>query len=270
MMRRCLRAREQGFTYIAMLVAVAIIGIGLAATGQVWSAAAQRDKERELIYIGHEFRNAIRTYSQATPGPVPQYPMKLEDLLSDNRYPNIKRHLRRIYRDPMTGKAEWGVVRTAGGGIVGVYSLSTGKPIRTAGFDWDDRTFASAANYAGWRFMFEPLGAGGVPVSLAPGAGSGENAPPGPTPATASSTATPAPNAEAAAAAASAAQPPSGSAVFTPLTSMGSSPFAGSTPMNGSTPEGVNAISGAANAPSVPNAASAPASGNSGTPPGIK
>jgi type II secretory pathway pseudopilin PulG len=148
--------KETGFTYVALLLSVAIIGIGLAATGQVWSGVGQRDKERELLFVGHEIRNAIKAYAQATPGPVPRYPAKLEDLLQDNRYPGVKRYLRRVYVDPMTGKPEWGIVQAPGGGIQGVYSLSTAKPMKTGNFDYDDRSFEAAPTYAEWRFSYEP------------------------------------------------------------------------------------------------------------------
>jgi type II secretory pathway pseudopilin PulG len=151
-----MRAGEGGFTYVALLIAIAVLGIGLAATGQVWSLASQREKEKELLFAGREFRNAITAYAKNTPGPVPRYPVKLEDLLNDNRYPGVKRYLRRIYRDPMTGKAEWGLVQAPGGGIQGVYSLSTGKPIKVAGFDYEDRMLAGAATYADWRFFHQP------------------------------------------------------------------------------------------------------------------
>ncbi len=69
--------RQAGFTYVAMLVAVVIIGIGLAAAGQVWSAANQRSREQELIFIGHEFRNAIQRYYEQTPGAAKRYPAML-------------------------------------------------------------------------------------------------------------------------------------------------------------------------------------------------
>jgi hypothetical protein len=118
--------------------------------------ASQREKEKELLFVGKEFRNAIASYAKATPGPVPRYPVKLEDMLNDNRYPGVKRHLRRIYRDPMTGKTEWGLIPAPGGGIQGVYSLSTDKPLKVSGFDYDDRMLVGAATYADWRFSYDP------------------------------------------------------------------------------------------------------------------
>jgi len=101
--------RSRGFTYIGLLIAVVLLGIGLALVGEVWNTAVKRDRERELLFVGDQFRQAIGRYYESSPG-VKQYPRKLEDLLEDKRFPVMKRYLRRIYLDPMTGKADWGLV----------------------------------------------------------------------------------------------------------------------------------------------------------------
>lgn len=147
---------QRGFTYVAMLVAVAIIGIGLAAAGQVWSVASQREREQKLLFVGHEIRHAIRLYYEQTPGAVKRYPMTLEDLLADKRYPNVKRYLRRIYPDPMTGKSEWGMVAAPGGGVQGVYSVSPERPLKQSGFEPQDVALQGAASFAAWRFIYDP------------------------------------------------------------------------------------------------------------------
>ena len=114
-----------------MLIAVAVIGVGLAATGQVWSHSRQREKEQELLFVGDQFRQAIGRYYEGTPGPA-------------KRYPNPQRYLRKLYTDPMTGKAEWGLMQAPEGGIMGVYSLSNGVPVKQAGFRYRDRTHQGA------------------------------------------------------------------------------------------------------------------------------
>ena len=153
-MRR--QVHQSGFTYMGLLFFVAIMGVLLAASGEIWSSVGKRAKERELLYIGHQFRAAIKAYYQSTPGAVKRYPGKLDDLLMDRRQAGTVRHLRRIYLDPMTGKPEWGVVRAADGGIQGVFSLSEQAPLKTAGFGADDAQFERAATYAQWRFEFRP------------------------------------------------------------------------------------------------------------------
>jgi type II secretory pathway pseudopilin PulG len=145
--------REAGFTYIALLIVVAIMGVWLAATANVLHLRVQRDKEQELLYIGHEFRQALEHYASSSVGAARRLPLRLEDLLLDERQLEKRRHLRRIYLDPMTGTAEWGVVTRADGQIMGVHSLSTAEPVKTAGFEARDQAFTGKHSYADWVFM---------------------------------------------------------------------------------------------------------------------
>jgi type II secretory pathway pseudopilin PulG len=152
---------QRGFTYIWLLLAIGLVAAGLAATAEVASTAARRDKEAELLFAGDQFARAIARYRAAAPGSQ-VYPQRFEDLLADNRFPNVRRHLRRVYRDPMTGSTDWGVVRGPNGGIVGVYSTSTALPLKTANFPKEYAAFAGAPSYRDW--VFAPGGpAGGAP-----------------------------------------------------------------------------------------------------------
>src|SRR5262245_13328818 len=117
---------------------------------EVWSLTRQREKERELLFIGHQFREAIERYYQRSPGIVKRYPEKLEQLIEDKRYLSVQRYLRRIYVDPMTGKAAWGLVPAPGGGVMGVYSLSETAPIKLDEFDAADAAFAQTRKYSDW------------------------------------------------------------------------------------------------------------------------
>jgi type II secretory pathway pseudopilin PulG len=155
---------SRGFTYIGVLIIVSVMGAGLAATGTLWSHAAQRDKERELLFVGSQFRNAIASYYHRTPGGAKLFPKKLEDLLEDKRFPMPQRHLRKLYPDPMTGKAQWGLVEVPGGaGIMGVHSLSEETPVKSGNFSAPDAAFEGAARYADWQFVFS------APNSARPG-----------------------------------------------------------------------------------------------------
>jgi type II secretory pathway pseudopilin PulG len=145
--------RAAGFTYIAVLALVAVLGVTLAAAGQAWHTVQQREKERELLFIGQEFRMALDRYARQTPRNGGRAPLRLEDLLQDPRAPGVKRYLRRIYVDPMTGSTDWGLVRGADGAIYGVHSLSSQQPLKTAGFAPVDRRFEGAARYSDWIFM---------------------------------------------------------------------------------------------------------------------
>jgi type II secretory pathway pseudopilin PulG len=159
---------QRGFTYLAAMFAVAVAGLLLAVTSEVWSHSRQREKERELLHIGGRFREAIGLYYQRTPGSVKRYPEKLEDLLEDKRYLSIQRYLRKIYADPMTGAAQWGTVAAPGGGIIGVYSLSDRQPLKSGGFEAREQSFAGSSRYSDWRFVYEPP-EGGVTVPPGPG-----------------------------------------------------------------------------------------------------
>ena len=147
---------QAGFTYIALLIAIAVAGAGLAAVGELASHASQRDKEAELLAIGGEMRQAIGQYYERSPGGAKRYPKDLEELLEDKRQPVPQRYLRRIYADPITGKPDWGVVEAPSGGIMGVYSPSEREPIRTGNFRPEEESFAQARRYAEWKFVYEP------------------------------------------------------------------------------------------------------------------
>lgn len=150
------RRRQAAFTYLGLLFFVAIMGVLLAASGITWSTAEQRMRERELLYIGQEFQRAIASWYWRTPGSEKRYPPDLQSLLLDQRQLSLVRHLRRIYADPFSGKPEWGVVRAPDGGVMGVYSLSVRKPIKQDGFAPALNSFAKAASYADWKFVFTP------------------------------------------------------------------------------------------------------------------
>ncbi len=154
------RSRQLGFTYLAVMFAVAFIGVALAGTAEVWSQSRQREKEKQLLWIGNQFREAIGLYYQRTPGVAKRYPESLEELLEDKRYVNIQRYLRRIYQDPVTGKTNWGTVLAAEGGVKGVYSLSDKKPMKVAGFRAEETDFEKAHRYSDWRFIYDPPGTG--------------------------------------------------------------------------------------------------------------
>lgn len=152
----CNRRHSAGFTYLGVLFLVAIMGVIFAGTVTTWSVAQQREKERELLFIGHEFRKAIASYYRRTPGTVKRYPNSLEDLLRDNRHLATVRHLRRIYHDPMTSQVEWGIVRAPDGGIMGIHSLSNEAPMKRSGFLLRDSDFDKAKRYGDWQFIYTP------------------------------------------------------------------------------------------------------------------
>lgn len=130
-------AGSRGFSYLAVLFLVALTAAGLAALGQAWSTAAQREKERELAFRGGEIARAIAAYAAATPLPPQQYPKTLDDLLSDPRGFKPRHHLRRLYADPFTGLADWELIPEPGqpGSFSAVRSRSGKALLRELGPD---------------------------------------------------------------------------------------------------------------------------------------
>lgn len=144
---------QSGFSYLFVLMLIALTGMGLAAAGTLWSTDAQRAREADLLFVGGQYREAIRAYYERDPA-QPRLPQSIDDLIEDTRYPTIVRHLRRAYRDPLTGN-ELALIRAPDTqGIVGVHSEATGQPLKVAGFLLEDSAFAGAARYADWRFVF--------------------------------------------------------------------------------------------------------------------
>lgn len=149
------RHAARGFILLGLLIGLAMLGWLLAAYTQSAHAARQRDAELDLLWAGQQYRAAIESYYRATPGPIKQLPMRLEDLLQDPRFPAPLRHLRRLYADPIAPEQPWGIVRL-NGQIVGVYSQAAGEPFRRADFDPGLESFAGALSYADWRFIWVP------------------------------------------------------------------------------------------------------------------
>jgi type II secretory pathway pseudopilin PulG len=147
--------RSRGFTYLGVLLAIALLGIALAAVGTTWTTVVQRERETQLLFAGDAFRAAIASYY--TSGPAPRLPQTLGELVQDERQPVPRRHLRRIYLDPMTGGSDWELLRDPDGGIYGVASRSQRAPMKRANFSDEDAAFAAADHYCDWRFEFSPV-----------------------------------------------------------------------------------------------------------------
>lgn len=146
--------KQTGFTYLTILFAIAVAGVVLANTGIDWSQAAQREKERELLFAGDQYRQAIALYYQRTPGAIKRYPAKLEDLLSDSRYNPPQHYLRKLYRDPVMNQKQWGIIIAPEGGIMGVHSLSDASTIKNTNFGYADRSFEGTTKYSDWQFIY--------------------------------------------------------------------------------------------------------------------
>ncbi|PHV17167.1 type II secretion system pseudopilin PulG [Janthinobacterium sp. BJB303] len=165
--------RQRGFTYLGLIIVVAILGMVGAAGLKMGSLLQRQAAEQELLDIGAQFSDALYSYAAATPPGQPQQPPDLAALLRDPRFPQVRRHLRKLFVDPVTGRAEWGLLYQPGGkGIIGVHSLSQAAPLKVGNFDARYTGFEGKAHFSEWRFMADarpPSGQFAVPATMPAG-----------------------------------------------------------------------------------------------------
>jgi hypothetical protein len=163
-------------TYLTVMFAIVLIGITLAAVGKHWKMIVQREKEADFLAKGIEIQNALALYSAT---------MKIGRILPGEMYPHSlveltrppKPLLRRVYQDPMTG-GDWEYLRAPTGGIMGVRSKSTLKPIKESDFPLAVRHFEGRRTYRDWMFqhpnasssslLVSPMGMGVFPPQPPP------------------------------------------------------------------------------------------------------
>lgn len=167
------RLSPSGFTYIALLAAIVIIGISLGAVTRYWSNISLREKEAELLFRGDQYRKAIESYMRAVPGRV-EFPQSIDDLLRDNRTAVMKRHLRQKFKDPVSGEDFVEIRDQVTRRINGVYSPSNKEPLKQANFPDVYRDFEGKKKYSEWKFVATPRpgqpGSPGQPLSQGPSA----------------------------------------------------------------------------------------------------
>lgn len=169
-------ARQRGFTYVGLIVLVAIIALVGAATLRIGALMRRAAAEEELLETGAEFTRALRSYAAATPRGQPTQPPSLRELLRDPRFPEPRRHLRKVYIDPITGKAEWGILYLADRtGVIGVYSLSESAPFKVANFDYRFQNFENREHISEW--VFTMTGHAALPAAKASDARQGGDGP---------------------------------------------------------------------------------------------
>jgi type II secretory pathway pseudopilin PulG len=188
-------------TLLVVLFMVVVLGLAMGMTGMVWKTVAQRAREEQLLWVGNQYRLAIKSYYKvAHAGARGTYPKNLDDLLRDPRSVGIVRHIRKLYKDPMTGK-DFELIRaggtvtgaglatgTATGGIMGVASTSEETPLKQDGFRDVYKDFKNASSYQDWQFVYTPgqekqapqagaanrLPGGGIKLPGSPSQGAGQ------------------------------------------------------------------------------------------------
>ncbi len=179
--------RQQGYTYLGVLLLVLVLGMSLTGATLVSDTMRRREKEQELLYAGQQYVEAIRSYYEAGEGGISTYPRSVAELLRDSRFPGVRRHLRKPWRDPMTPSGDWDLLVNQEGGIVGVRSRSRQTPLGKFPLAQPGETpVAGKPSYRDWQFRFEPAndadddGEGGRPFAPRSRAASSAAAPAGP------------------------------------------------------------------------------------------
>lgn len=88
---------QRGFTYVGILLGVAMIGLGLSVAATVWSKEAERQRKAEADWALAQYEKALMSYYNAAPGSVKTLPNSLAELLLDARHLGVVRHLRKEY-----------------------------------------------------------------------------------------------------------------------------------------------------------------------------
>ncbi len=114
---------QRGFAYIVLLFLVAAISVTIAIVSQDEATLQMREKERDWLFIGHQYQQAIKRYYEKSPDGIKTLPNNIDDLVLDSRFIKPVHHLRKPYLDPLTGK-EWALIRNEEGFLIGVNSES--------------------------------------------------------------------------------------------------------------------------------------------------
>jgi len=144
---------QAGFTYVALLAVLALVGIALANVGTRWADRVQREREQELLRVGQLYAQALLAYHRGSPGSDKTWPKDLQDLLQDPRMLGTVRYLRAPYTDPMVPGQPFALVRAADNTIRGVHSTSAATPFKQAQLDLGVVVLAPAQHYADWQFI---------------------------------------------------------------------------------------------------------------------
>ena len=149
-----------GFTFIAALMIVILMGILLGAVGQSWQMVMKREREAELLFRGGQILDAIKGWRNprpiaGQPNPPARPLRELKDLLEDPNSLQKRRYLRRLYKDPITNK-DFDIIKgDPTVGVIGVASSSTEKPLKIDFRNMSGvyKTFDKKDKYSDWKFV---------------------------------------------------------------------------------------------------------------------
>ena len=150
--KRVTATSQRGFSWLLVLMVLAVASAAGAAVAQRWSDQMAREKERQLLRVGDAFARALADYHRSSPGSDKRFPPTLEQLVLDTRFVGTRRHLRTIYPDPLTGQPDWVLVRDARGDISGIRSRAEQQPWVRVPQRLGATDLPAAQRYAEWIF----------------------------------------------------------------------------------------------------------------------
>ena len=168
------RKGEEGGLLILLMVGVAIVSIALGAATQAWSTTWRRDNEKELIFRGTQYVDAILAYRKEHAG---QFPTRLEQLFELG--PRQLRYIRKLYRDPIAKDGRWGLLYLAPNGQ-GIYDPGAAQRqqelLERESDSWIDTPSSGAVMPGFTPLNTDPTGTG-VPSPAAGFGGTGRTVP---------------------------------------------------------------------------------------------
>ena len=121
------RAAANGYSLVMVVMLITVMNIVVAIALPLWSGMIRRDKEEELISRGLQYAEAIRVFQRR----FGRLPVQLDELVKVE-----PRSIRRLWEDPMTGKADWILIfegaPPGGTGAPGI-DPTTGEPLPPPG-----------------------------------------------------------------------------------------------------------------------------------------
>lgn len=97
------RCGESGYVLLAVMLAVTLILVAMSIELPRIAQQIKREKEEELVHRGKDYATAVKRFVHKNGG---RYPLSVEQLEDTNHI----RFLRKRYKDPITGEADWKMV----------------------------------------------------------------------------------------------------------------------------------------------------------------
>ena len=157
---------ERGYAMAALLVGLFVMGVLATVAMPVWTQAARREKEAELVFRGEQYARAVGLFQRKMgPGTLPPN----LDLLVDQKF------LRRKFMDPITGK-DFAPINSAAAQAAGLGNTPGGRGAAGTGPGGGNGGTAAGAGAGGAKGGGQGSGVGTTAGGARPGGAQGPGA----------------------------------------------------------------------------------------------